>query len=466
MVSLAIGCHRGSPSQRPGSPAGWPVVLDGAAPTRTDALLGVADGVLIVGGGDQGVTVGGRSLSEVPGAFVVSVDRRGRAQWVRTLESDASVRIEAVAAGPQGDVLLTGFFSGQVRSGVFTLDSEGSSDCLFGRMDPQGRLRWLTSAGGAGVDLCRGIAVSDDGAWVVGSYEGEWHHGFEGTARGGSDVMVLQVDLHDGSVGAGLDFGGRGDDHGRAIAIGPGHEIVVGGAFGGPFDAAGAVVVSAPDRVVQLSPAVTLTPSAGDGPTDHADYDGFVVTLGPEGRARWGHVIASPGFDTVKHIVAWDGGWAVSGVRQPDAPPAGGPGLASDVPLRGFVDTLGPQGQPRWSYDDPGLSSVGALAPTPEGLVFAGHVWRSAPGVSAAVRGPTAAVVVQLDPQGAVTGSFVCDGDGQDLGVAIAVGPGAELVWGGEVTAGSDCAPDVSGPTGFAVRLERTNSGFRAPPPL
>jgi hypothetical protein len=427
---------------------GWPVMLEGVEGAGVNDLLFTPDGIAVAGSGKNGVTVGGRLLSEVPGPFIVAVDLYGAPKWVRTLESEGRAGIDGIVLAGGGEIVFSGWFEGSVRSSKYQLDSAGDIDCMVGRAKADGSLAWLRSLGSPGKDFCRKLVLDGKGtAWVSGSYEGPWRSGTWGASRGMSDVVVVGFGIDDGSILGAVEFGSTGDDMGRSVGLFA-DGLVITGTFGGPFGLDEKPRLKPGEAVMELSETIALRQTS--------DYDGFVVAVGPEGAVRWATPIASPGFDAVTHVVADGDGVIVTGTTQPQAPPEGVPGLGSEVPLQGFVARLDAQGQIAWMWTDPKFAAGHAVAIVRDRVAVLGHhrdgldvgagVWR--------VAGDTGVTLAFLDRQtGAPMSGYGCDGPGSDYGIALAASPDGRIVIGGGTRGPGGCAPRAgTDPVGF-VRL-------------
>jgi hypothetical protein len=456
--ALLAACRTGAAGQGTGAKGwadprpGWPLMLEGVEDVGVGELLFVPDGLVVAGTAKHGVTVGGRLLSEVPGPFVVAVDLYGAPRWVRTLECDGMAGIDGMALVGGGDVLFSGWFEGSVRSSKFRLDSKGAVDCMVGRAKADGTLAWLRSLGSPGKDFCRKLALAGDGTvWVAGSYEGPWNtgpaHDGGGASRGMSDVVVIGLKVEDGSTVGTIEFGSAGDDMGRSVAV-AGEGLLVAGTFGGPFGVDEKLRLRQGEAVMDLSDTISLRQTG--------DYDGFVLSVGADGAVRWATAIASPGFDAVTHAVADGDGVIVTGTMQPEAPPEGVPGLASDMPMQGFVSRLDAQGQIEWTWTDPLFASGQAIAVLRDRVAVLGHhrdgldvgvgPWR--------VAGSTGVTLALLDRQsGTPVGGYGCDGPGNDFGQALAATPDGRVAIAGRTRGPGGCAPQAGEDTVGFVRL-------------
>jgi hypothetical protein len=388
-------------------------------------------GMLAAGRSERGVAVAERTVSAVPGPFVVALDEVGVPKWGRSFETTGSASVDglAVVGGPA--LLVVGSFEGEITSDDLEIVSQ-EADCFVARMDLEGKLEWIRAIGGPGQETCHGVSLGTGGTvWIAGSYSAE----FESlpAPRGLSDAMVVQIDEASGEVKSAFGFGSGGDDLAYHVVV-AGDELVVTGAFGGRFDARGKLLVPAEHAVLQLSEELRFAPVG--------DYDGFVARFGLDGTPRWATAISGPGYDLVTHVVAHRDGWLVSGVQQQDAPPNDTPGLASGIPLQGFVARLEDDGAVAWTWTDPLIASIrelavvrdriAALGQHRDGFQIGSGRWR--------VVGDTGVTLVLLDDEGGLVGGYGCDSPGDDRGVALAATPDGRVALAGNTTPGGGCA--------------------------
>lgn len=100
-----------------------------------------------------------------------------------------------VAADGRGNALFTGEFTETMELGGATLTSRGSQDIFLASIDRQGKLRWLTQAGGRLGDNAYTIAIDGKGhAFFSGSFSGEARFGtYSLKAIGADDVYVARI---------------------------------------------------------------------------------------------------------------------------------------------------------------------------------------------------------------------------------------------------------------------------------
>ena len=127
-------------------------------------------------------------------------------QWVRKLESNASVKISDMKFGQNSSVYVLMNFSGSVDVdpgiSVLTVSSAGQTDFCLLHILANGTLNWSKSFGGSGVDFASALEFDDSGNIVIaGSFSSTFDFlpgpGFIGvTAFGQCDAFIAQYDVN------------------------------------------------------------------------------------------------------------------------------------------------------------------------------------------------------------------------------------------------------------------------------
>jgi hypothetical protein len=100
-------------------------------------------------------------------AFVLKLDSNGDPLWARTGgSSGGSDRANAVAVDNNGNVVITGQFSGAAQFGSLTLNAaDGTNDAFIVKYDADGNELWAKQ--GTGESLDRGLAVATDNSGSI-----------------------------------------------------------------------------------------------------------------------------------------------------------------------------------------------------------------------------------------------------------------------------------------------------------
>lgn len=158
---------------------------------------GTFQGTFLMGGQS---TIGAGNLD----GFIAKVDKDGNALWTVALGGTGFDAIEAITYRASGDLIVTGYFQGEISLGGQVLTSSDSldQDMFVASVDPNsGAVNWAWSGGGPGLD--GGYAVESDAAgniYVLGTFNGTATFGQAVLVSKGSDDLVLLRMDQNGSV--------------------------------------------------------------------------------------------------------------------------------------------------------------------------------------------------------------------------------------------------------------------------
>lgn len=150
------------------------------------------------------VAFGDRTYRSAGGsdAMLAVYDPRGAESWATTLGGPEHDAATGVAIDPMRGPVLTGTFRGQIGGQLDTatraelpLTVHGGSDVFAIGYGFEGRIRWMTSAGGADNDTSAGVVIDHDGTAVIaGSFTGELFAPGAGVkSSGGRDLFILGI---------------------------------------------------------------------------------------------------------------------------------------------------------------------------------------------------------------------------------------------------------------------------------
>jgi len=108
-----------------------------------------------------------RGASDV---FLAKFDTDGRLLWVQQAGGPDIDEGHAVALDAAGNIHLTGSFGGVADFGSTNLSAGGQADIFTALFGPSGNLLWVRKAGGASSDTGNAIAADPEGNSYVGGY--------------------------------------------------------------------------------------------------------------------------------------------------------------------------------------------------------------------------------------------------------------------------------------------------------
>jgi hypothetical protein len=92
-------------------------------------------------------------------------------EWTRQASSTGVVVGQGIAADTNGNIFVTGYFSGTADFGGTNLVSAGASDIFLAKYDALGSLLWAQQAGGTNNDQAAAVAVDGSGnVFVTGTF--------------------------------------------------------------------------------------------------------------------------------------------------------------------------------------------------------------------------------------------------------------------------------------------------------
>ena len=213
------------------SRAGGPIG-DGAS----GIVTGSAGAVYLAGTFAETADFGTAALTSAGGTdvFVAALDAAtGAFMWAERA-GGTGFDSGTVAAGPSGDLYVTGAFQETVAFGTTTLTSGGGSDAYVARFAPSTRaFAWATRVGGPSDAFSSQTTLLPSGdAVVAGFFNGTADFGTTMlTSAGDRDLFVMRVGAADGAIGWAQRGGGPGFDYGLAIAPLAGGDVAVSGVF-------------------------------------------------------------------------------------------------------------------------------------------------------------------------------------------------------------------------------------------
>ncbi len=221
---------------------------------------------------------------------VLHIRSGAQSHWSRTIASPSVEHVADVVVAPNGDLFVTGEFSGAATLGGQILLATGSTDAFVARLNAAGNPIWVQQAGGPGLDRGLRLALGANGRLiVVGQFMATAE--FQGTqlsSQGGSvDLFVASLDAGTGqqqwvAQGGGL----TGFDRPAGVSVAPNGDVVVAGEFREAFTFNGTVLQSAIDPN-------TLLPGT----------DVFIAAMTAAGTPLWTKQGVAPADDAATAVV-------------------------------------------------------------------------------------------------------------------------------------------------------------------
>ncbi|WP_197041262.1 hypothetical protein [Chondromyces apiculatus] len=252
------------------------------------AVAADAGGAVVVGYFNGAITLGAETLTSADGedGFVFRVDGDGEVVWQHRLGGALNDRVTNVALAADGEVVVTGFFSSQLTVGDATFQAAGTQDGFVARFGANGMPLQATALSGAGAQQTEALAVGPDKQVIVGgSFGGAMDiMGQTVQAEDAADGFVILLD-GGGSPVWGHALQGAGEQIFRAATFDGEGNALLGMTLEGQVDFQGEALLSAGAGdmlVLKLSPAGEKVFARRFG--DVADQDPRVLALDGSGN--------------------------------------------------------------------------------------------------------------------------------------------------------------------------------------
>ena len=127
-------------------------------------------------------------------AFVAQVSSNVTWKTLTTFGGSGYEMAKGVAISPSGELLVSGELSSSFTVGQDNLTTSGLSDIMLIGMQQNGTLNWGYSAGGDGEDSGTGVVIDSQGSpIIIGDYENTANFGPKSnTSAGGTDIFLWQ----------------------------------------------------------------------------------------------------------------------------------------------------------------------------------------------------------------------------------------------------------------------------------
>ncbi|MEP6974962.1 MAG: fibronectin type III domain-containing protein [Spartobacteria bacterium] len=169
--------------------------------------------------------------------LIVKYNTSGQVVWAQNYGSASGDIADGVALDAAGNVYVTGFFNGTMMVQGVTVTSQGLFDIFLAKLDANGTLLWLKTAGGTGSDQAHGVVVDGQGnVGITGEFQGTSKFDANSIkAAGLGDAFIAKYDaagtnlwVHGG--GSTTSFAG---DPAKAIAVDGANNFFITGDYTG-----------------------------------------------------------------------------------------------------------------------------------------------------------------------------------------------------------------------------------------
>lgn len=172
--------------------------------------------------------------------FLAKLDAAGQCVWSRNWGDSSGQTAHSVAVAPNGDVVIGGWFRGSIDFGTVILTSAGGADAFLARFDGQGQTLWSKRFGDNADQFAWGVAAGPRGEIAMtGSFDSTIGFGGGPLSSGGGTDMFLAVFEADGTNRWGKRFGESFEQFGMSTAIDMAGHVLMAGFARGDIDFGG-----------------------------------------------------------------------------------------------------------------------------------------------------------------------------------------------------------------------------------
>lgn len=186
---------------------------------------------------------------------VAKHDRYGNPLWSRRFgDSSTQIAMEMALDG-DGNLVFVGRMYGTIDFGGGTLHASGGNDILIFKLDGEGNHIWSRIFGSAEPDRAVRLAFDANGDVIVtGAFTGEIDFGVaQYVALGERDAFVATLDRDSGEPRSAMQIGGIGDDFGFGVDVDANGDMLIAGRFGAPLEIGGKMLAHAGDLDIYLA---------------------------------------------------------------------------------------------------------------------------------------------------------------------------------------------------------------------
>ncbi|MEM9187814.1 MAG: hypothetical protein AAGF12_01460 [Myxococcota bacterium] len=156
------------------------------------------DGTTVVGGRSRGgLDLGSGALPNFGDndCLVFALTTSGELAWALSFGSVGDDRVTGVEAGPEGTVVVSGFYSGDMSVGGMPVPHRGSADGFVLVLGSDGKVLDVKSFGGPESETAREMAVQGRAVYVAGQLNGPVDLGGGLRSVNGIDGFVIRYEL-------------------------------------------------------------------------------------------------------------------------------------------------------------------------------------------------------------------------------------------------------------------------------
>ncbi len=149
--------------------------------------VGYFEGVIAFGN-DTLVSKGARDI------FVCKIDKLGNYKWAVSAGGQLSDYGKDIAINSNGEVYVTGYFSGTAYFNSYKITAFGNTDIFVAKLDSSGNWLWAQNIDGDGFDRGNSIVAEGNNCYITGNFDSNVKFGsISLTSRGSKDIFVAKL---------------------------------------------------------------------------------------------------------------------------------------------------------------------------------------------------------------------------------------------------------------------------------
>lgn len=229
---------------------GASIWLNGYGTSASEVGFGIvaaADGMHFITGTYSGASPFGGPGATGSDVFITAFDSGGAFQWSQSAGSAGNETGRVVALGGNNQLLVGGDFDQEIDFGTGTHVSNGGTDGFLASLDAStGQVQWSTQFGGTNNDVIRDIYVTEsDKVLLCGDFPLDFNvDGAPFSSNGGWDAFVVAYDALTGAFAGWQKYGGSSEDRGHGLAFDSDGAMYLTGWYRASIELAGEVLTS------------------------------------------------------------------------------------------------------------------------------------------------------------------------------------------------------------------------------
>ncbi len=178
--------------------------------------------------------------------YLLKYNATGKLLWAKQAGGTDSDEAYAIAADGDGNLYVTGYFSGTADFSSIKIKSNGDRNFFLAKYTTNGDAVWVKQGGGASEDYGTAVAVDGSGSiCITGIFKGSMTLGSSNyVSKGDKDLFVIKYD-DKGNILWSTTGGGSATDESTSITMDITGNCIVSGDFEGTFDMNKKIIVSA-----------------------------------------------------------------------------------------------------------------------------------------------------------------------------------------------------------------------------